>query len=581
MALQQPFTDLASWDQVDFDKFVAALGERRSTWKLLARSLEGGNVELPFALWPHHRLSPTDSADSCRSALISLSSTGLAGLDAISEDMEAPPSTPRRANSSPSMRISFDAAAGFSELPQAYQQKLQAGRFRASTGMVDPSKFTQSPIHVTRGSIGSSRSSPGTPLRSPPLHRHSMSAAIHSDAKANRPNVPFTSKDLLQLRKRSSIYDIADFKGLHAVTAEWEEGLDGPSKKDSPNKNKMTKAEAADADKRRVQALKSLDGAGDREDHHELADVGPEMVVTKSLLRAKKGRRFAQYACVSKAGSAPYTPSKINQDRGLVLVPFAKHPSNGVFGVFDGHGQNGHLASEFIVERFDQIFQSKLEQTKGDVPKAAFSTCADLDQSLITDKKFGGGMDFSGSTGVVVFIEGDQLWTINVGDSRAVLGKDIGGGRFEAINLSHDHTGIREDETKRIVASGGRVCPAPDWDDGPLRVWLAQQDLPGLAMTRSFGDTVASSVGVVSEPEVVGHKLTDKDRFMILASDGIWEFISSQEAIDMVAFMKEQDAEAAIALLIDAAVQRWTQEEEVVDDITCIVVFFSDHTSSI
>mmetsp|Transcript_24374 Transcript_24374/g.62871 ORF Transcript_24374/g.62871 Transcript_24374/m.62871 type:complete len:80 (+) Transcript_24374:964-1203(+) len=61
------------------------------------------------------------------------------------------------------------------------------------------------------------------------------------------------------------------------------------------------------------------------------------------------------------------------------------------------------------------------------------------------------------------------------------------------------------------------------------------RELPGLAMSRSIGDHVATPIGVVADPELTSHELTPSDEFLILASDGVWEFIDSQTAIDIVA----------------------------------------------
>ena len=54
-------------------------------------------------------------------------------------------------------------------------------------------------------------------------------------------------------------------------------------------------------------------------------------------------------------------------------------------------------------------------------------------------------------------------------------------------------------------------------------------------MARSIGDHAVKGIGVIAEPEITKHTLTPDDSFLILASDGIWEFISSQEAVDKVA----------------------------------------------
>lgn len=58
--------------------------------------------------------------------------------------------------------------------------------------------------------------------------------------------------------------------------------------------------------------------------------------------------------------------------------------------------------------------------------------------------------------------------------------------------------------------NGGRIFPYQDEDGqpvGPSRVWLQHQNIPGLAMTRSFGDYVASTVGVIDEPEIYNYPL--------------------------------------------------------------------------
>ncbi len=70
-------------------------------------------------------------------------------------------------------------------------------------------------------------------------------------------------------------------------------------------------------------------------------------------------------------------------------------------------------------------------------------------------------------------------------------------------NLSRDHKPDQKDEQARIKKRGGRIEPFKDDDGGfvgPPRVWLKEEDIPGLAMSRSFGDRVASCVGVIAEP---------------------------------------------------------------------------------
>jgi len=127
--------------------------------------------------------------------------------------------------------------------------------------------------------------------------------------------------------------------------------------------------------------------------------------------------------------------------------------------------------------------------------------------------------------------------------------------------LNRDHKGDEPDEEARIVRSGGRVQPYRDVNGnqlGPLRVWHLREDVPGLAMTRSFGDQSAAAVGVISTPEIIEMNFVAGDQFIVIASDGVWEFISNEEvaAIVMPHYLKNS-AEKAAEALIKESIKRW------------------------
>lgn len=93
-------------------------------------------------------------------------------------------------------------------------------------------------------------------------------------------------------------------------------------------------------------------------------------------------------------------------------------------------------------------------------------------------------------------------------------------------------------------------------------------------MSRSFGDRVAHSVGVSAEAEVREFLLNTNDKFVVIASDGVWEFLSNEDVAGIVWPYFEQNApEAAANALVKAAFKKWKQEEEVIDDITCVIIF--------
>jgi len=72
-----------------------------------------------------------------------------------------------------------------------------------------------------------------------------------------------------------------------------------------------------------------------------------------------------------------------------------------------------------------------------------------------------------------------------------------------------------------------------EWDPSdPPRLWVPCTGYPGTAFTRSMGDSLAEGIGVYAEPELMQRELTAQDRFIVLCSDGVTEFLTSQEVIE-------------------------------------------------
>lgn len=93
-------------------------------------------------------------------------------------------------------------------------------------------------------------------------------------------------------------------------------------------------------------------------------------------------------------------------------------------------------------------------------------------------------------------------------------------------------------------------------------------------MSRSFGDKVAHSVGVSAEAEILQFTLGLNDKFVVIASDGVWEFLSNEDVANIVLpFYEQNSPEAAANALVKAAFKKWKQEEEVIDDITVVIIF--------
>jgi serine/threonine protein phosphatase PrpC len=107
-------------------------------------------------------------------------------------------------------------------------------------------------------------------------------------------------------------------------------------------------------------------------------------------------------------------------------------------------------------------------------------------------------------------------------------------------------------------------------------VWVKNVNSPGLAMSRSMGDTVAHSVGCSCEPEQTYTILTPNDKIVLMASDGIWEFLSNQQVASVVYPFYERDApEAAANALVSAALAQWKRHSQSIDDITVVIIFLN------
>lgn len=254
--------------------------------------------------------------------------------------------------------------------------------------------------------------------------------------------------------------------------------------------------------------------------------------------------------------------------------------------VCDGHGYYGHHVSEYIKNVLPKDLSKNLhrkEITSSNPLKQETiytiikNTFVNVNQKLVEN----GGINsvFSGSTCVSVIYTPSKLICANIGDSRAVLAKyKEHDNKWSALALSKDHKPSDIDEKRRILSNGGEIHPFTDDNGeftGPPRVWIKGQEVPGLAMSRSFGDQAAASVGTISEPEIFSFDLNEEDKFLIIASDGIWEWMSNEEVVnEVVPYYKKNDAKGCCEYLYKISREKWLEDDDYIDDITMILVFF-------
>eukprot|EP00466_Bigelowiella_natans_P015876 jgi/Bigna1/127492/aug1.4_g2200 len=281
----------------------------------------------------------------------------------------------------------------------------------------------------------------------------------------------------------------------------------------------------------------------------------PHNKISSSITKDKTGI-VSCHASLSRVGYIPFNSRKVNQDRCTENLNFAKDPKKCLFGVFDGHGQVGHDVSQFLIDNLPGMIAAKGVPQLEKNPHKEITTC--FEAANVKLNKSGIDTTCSGTTAVVCYIDDHKIYTCNSGDSRAVIGTMVDG-KLIGKGLSKDQKPEVESEAKRIIDNNGRVQACQDMDGnpvGPMRVWLKYQDIPGLAMTRSFGDKLAASVGVICTPEILEYDIKEGvDQFIIIGSDGIWEFIDNQTAVDIVA--KQSNPQKAVKAIVEEATSRW------------------------
>ncbi|KAF3847642.1 hypothetical protein F7725_020670 [Dissostichus mawsoni] len=261
------------------------------------------------------------------------------------------------------------------------------------------------------------------------------------------------------------------------------------------------------------------------------------------------------------------------EDRFEVLSDIVNKSHPSIFGIFDGHGGEmglwegqvhpGYLLRMVVPGEFNT---GKAFLAAADFAKAHLSGA--LRQQLLTyerererdrekdkekeEKKERGGLSYpsileqqilnldremleklsaiyneAGTTCLVALLSDKELTVANVGDSRGVLCDKDG----NAIPLSHDHKPYQLKERKRIKKAGGFISFNGSWRVQGI-----------LAMSRSLGDYPLKNLNVViPNPDIMTFDLNKlQPEFMILASDGLWDTFSNEEA---VRFIRERLAE--------------------------------------
>ncbi|XP_067668505.1 protein phosphatase 1L-like [Haliotis asinina] len=295
----------------------------------------------------------------------------------------------------------------------------------------------------------------------------------------------------------------------------------------------------------RVKLQLKLSGNYDHVPEHSDKEVSQEK--TKASWESKK----ENVAVFAIQGRRPHMEDRFN------IVIDLEHTRTSIYGIFDGHG--GEFAADFVEKTlFKSIMIRLLKISLGEEPENFTQMLTEefltVDKQLLSLAK--SNMEISGTTALVALLKDRQLTVANVGDSRGVLCDQDG----KAVPLSFDHKPQLLKERKRIRQAGGFISFNGVWRVAGV-----------LATSRALGDYPLKEKNfVIAEPDVLKFDMDEiQPKFLILATDGLWDCFSNEEAVDYVKERLSEPHYGAKSLVLQAYYRGS------VDNITVMVVNFT------
>eukprot|EP00357_Protocruzia_adherens_P008132 CAMPEP_0115014412 /NCGR_PEP_ID=MMETSP0216-20121206/26062_1 /TAXON_ID=223996 /ORGANISM="Protocruzia adherens, Strain Boccale" /LENGTH=267 /DNA_ID=CAMNT_0002384145 /DNA_START=49 /DNA_END=852 /DNA_ORIENTATION=+ len=233
------------------------------------------------------------------------------------------------------------------------------------------------------------------------------------------------------------------------------------------------------------------------------------------------------------------------EDAYIVRDGYAGNKNDGFFSVFDGHG--GIAAVDYAKVRIHELLRDEITRNYSHVEQGF---CKAFEQ--VNDELKSKSCENTGTTACCCLIRQEAgvkvIYTANVGDTRAVVCNN-----GKADRLSYDHKACDPSEVERVRSGGGFV-----FGDR-----LAGQ----LAITRALGDLALLNDGLLCRPYFSKRVLGTQDKYLIIATDGVWDVLSDQEAVDLTKDMN--DSYQMAQHLVERALARGSS-----DNTSCLIVKF-------
>ena len=229
------------------------------------------------------------------------------------------------------------------------------------------------------------------------------------------------------------------------------------------------------------------------------------------------------------------------EDIGVMLPDFIPEKKISLFGIFDGHGGNDVV--KYIKNRLPEIIKTNIlnNYNNDSIENNLISSFNKIDEEL----KFYDS-EYTGSTATILLIQENIIYCANVGDSTAFIIYD----NF-IKKISNDHKCTNPKEEERIILKGGKITK--------------NRVMGQLVLSRSLGDLYCKKFGVSNIPDISINKLDRNVKYIVVASDGIWDVVKDNELLELSGNRK--NAEGLCKDLVKLSINKETK-----DNVSCIVI---------
>ena len=259
---------------------------------------------------------------------------------------------------------------------------------------------------------------------------------------------------------------------------------------------------------------------------------------SENYLKTKKIKRIMKIDSCTIEGKS--FKQKFNQENFFMKMNFLDKKEQFLIGICNGHGKNGKIISKYIIDILPTLIMDTSDNS-------IIHSYLQMNKKIINENNKLFDCSLSGASCISLIISLGKLISTNLGDNKAILAR-YENGLYNFINLNRQHKPTLSDEKKRILENNGKIGHLYEQSNSPKKIWLKNSDIPGLSMSRSFGDVIAHNVGVISVPEVKTFYYNGNETFIILASNGFWDLIDSEKSVEIVREFHENNMDAIGAL---------------------------------